>query len=109
MSSFVCAGNSSYLLMQQWQNYNFSSAANKFGWQAYPSSQWAPFICEKALALYDCELVNVPPRLPAGPCECITLLSINDLAALRCSQPLPARANSICVPALGPVTIVAFS
>ena len=62
-------GNSSYLQMQQWQNYNFSSTTNKFGWVGYPSNQWAPFLCEKSLAMYDCDVVNAPPKLPPSDCQ----------------------------------------
>ncbi len=61
-------GNSSYLQMQSRTYYNSTASRNKYGWQAYPSSQRAPFICERPLAMYDCDLVNAPPRLPAAAC-----------------------------------------
>lgn len=38
-------GNSSYLAMQDPTLYK-STASNTYGWQAYPATQSAPFICE---------------------------------------------------------------
>ena len=61
-------GNSSYLQMQSSTYYNSTTNRNKYAWQAYPASQTAPFLCEKPLELYDCDVVNAPPRLPASPC-----------------------------------------
>ena len=54
--------------MQSSSYFNFTTGRNKFAWQAYPASQTSPFICEKPLEMFDCEMVNAPPKLPASAC-----------------------------------------
>jgi hypothetical protein len=78
-------GNASYSQMQSSTFYNFTSSRSKYGWSAYPPSQTAPFICEKPLEQFDCELVNAPPKLPASDCEFANICSLTSISG--CSPP----------------------